>query len=196
MPLHELRVPKVSDQAPDVELLDDRRKPVRLSELWAAGPLVLLFYRGEASPESRAALLDFRDNGLAFKKLGARIAAVSTDEPSVSAWLRTERGLSCDLLCDPSRTAVDAWGLLDRESFDGVARQAVFVIDRTGHVRSRALEDGKLDADTILHFLRRGGAEGKRPLKLRVARVFRRLRDTEARIFGSLGGGARSGHPT
>ena len=196
MPLHDLRVPKVSDEAPDVELLDDRRRPVRLSELWAAGPLVLLFYRGEASPDCRAQLLDFRDNGLAFKKLGARIAAISTDEPAVSAWLRTERGLSCDLLCDPSRTAVDAWGLLDRDSFGGVARSAVFVIDRTGHVRSRAVEDGRFNADSALNFLRRGGASGKRPLRLRLARVVRRLRDVEARVFGPLGGGVRTGHPT
>jgi len=196
MPLHDLRVPKVSDQAPDVSLTDDKRRPVRLSELWAAGPLVLAFYRGEASPDCRATLLDLRDNGLAFKKLGARVAAISTDEPAVSAWLRTERGLSCDLLCDPSRTAVDAWGLLDRESFGGVARAAVFVIDRTGRVRTRALEDAQFNADAALKFLRRGGASGKRPLRLRLARVLRRVRDVEARVFGSLGGGARSGHPT
>src|SRR5476649_1178222 len=97
------RVPNVGDAAPDLELMDEQRKPMRLSELWAKQPLVLLFYSGDWSSGCRKHLLAWRDEMLAFHKAGAAVAAISVDEPAVSAFFRLERGLPFPLLCDTTR---------------------------------------------------------------------------------------------
>jgi peroxiredoxin len=36
---------EVGDRAPDVEVLDDLGRPVRLSTLWSRGPAVVAFLR-------------------------------------------------------------------------------------------------------------------------------------------------------
>jgi peroxiredoxin len=182
------RVPKVGDEAADVELLDERRRPVRLSELWAKGPLVVVFYRGDWSMPCRRQLAAYRDETLAFRKAGARLCAISVDEPPVSAFLRAERGLAFPLLCDPSRAAVDAWGLLERTAHGGAARPATFVIDRAGRVRSRSLDadERRASPEAMLYFVRRGGASGGRPLRARFVRAGRKLRALEQQLVAGL----------
>ena len=43
---------QVGDHAPDLVLPDATGRAVRLSDLWAKGPLVLIFYRGGWCPYS------------------------------------------------------------------------------------------------------------------------------------------------
>ncbi len=182
------RVPQVGEEAPDLELVDDRRRPVRLSELWVKGPLVLLFYRGDWSASCRKHLLDYRDETLAFTKSGASVAAISVDEPAVSAFLRFERGIGFPLLSDTGRTAIDAWGLVDRSQGGGVAFPATFVIDRAGRVRSRSLETDERRASphAMLFFIKRGGASGGRPVRARLLRAFNKLRAFEHQLVAGL----------
>src|SRR5437868_7193300 len=148
--------PAVGTVLADAPLLDIKGKNTSLSRLAGDRVLVLLVYEGAASPTAVRHLLDFRDATMAFEKLGARIAAVSADEPSAAAFLKTERGLGFALACDPEKKALREWGLLEPT---GEVRESLFVLGRDRAIKTRAL--GKLpDADRMLTFIRRGGAKG------------------------------------
>jgi peroxiredoxin len=148
--------PAVGSVLADVSLLDFKGKATSLSKLAGDRVLVLLVYEGAGSPQAVRHLLDFRDATLAFDKLGARIAAVSPDEPATAAFLKTERGLGFPLACDPGKKALREWGLLEPT---GEVREALFVLGRDRGLKSRAR--GKLpEADRMLQFIRRGGAKG------------------------------------
>ena len=149
--------PAVGTVLADAPLLDIKGKNTSLSRLAGDRVLVLLVYEGAASPTAVRHLLDFRDATMAFEKLGARIAAVSADEPSAVAFLKTERGLGFTLACDPEKKALREWGLLDPAT--GEVRESLFVLGRDRGIKTRSM--GKLtDADKMLLFIRRGGAKG------------------------------------
>lgn len=161
--------PAVGSVLADVSLLDVKGKTTTLSKVAGDRVLVLLVYEGASSKDAVRHLLDFRDATMAFDKLGARIAAVSPDEPSAAAFLKIERGLAFPLLCDPQKKALRHWGLL--EPTTGEVRQSLFVLGRDRGIKSRAL--GELpEADRMLTFIRRGGAKGTvRPEASATARV-------------------------
>jgi peroxiredoxin len=186
-----VRVPEAGEEAPDVLLTDDQRRPVRLSELWAAGPAVLVFYRGEWSPPCRKQLIDYRDNALAFRQLGARVAGISTDEPHAIAVLRTERALPFDLLSDEERFALLSWNLLDGVASDGgVARPATFVVDAQGVIRSATLDsdERRTPARSVLRFLERGGTATERTPRAGLQRLLGRVKAIEQQLTSGLRG--------
>jgi len=148
--------PAVGSVLADVSLLDSTGKTTSLSRLAGVRVLVLLVYEGASSTQTVRHLLDFRNATMAFDRLGARIAAVSPDQPSMAAFLKTERGLGFALACDPEKKALREWGLLEPT---GEVRESLFVLGRDRAIKTRAL--GKLpDADRMLTFIRRGGAKG------------------------------------
>src|SRR5437588_5611056 len=102
--------PAVGTVLADAPLLDIKGKNTSLSRLAGDRVLVLLVYEGASSQEAVRHLLDFRDATMAFDRLGARIVGVSPDEPSTAAFLKTERGLSYPLACDPEKKALREWG--------------------------------------------------------------------------------------
>jgi peroxiredoxin len=149
--------PVVGTVLADAPLLDSKGKSTSLSRLAGDRVLVLLVYDGASSPTAIRRLLEFRDATMAFDRLGARIAAVSPDEPSVAAFLKTERGVGFTLACDPGKKALREWGLLDPAT--GEVRESLFVLGRDRGIRTGSV--GELpDADRMLHFIRRGGAKG------------------------------------
>jgi peroxiredoxin len=157
--------PAVGSVLADVPLLDSKGKATSLARLQNDRVLVLLVYEGASSPQAVRHLLDFRDATMAFNKLGARIAAVSPDEPSAAAFLKAERGLAFTLACDPGKKALREWGLLEPT---GEVREALLVLGRDRGIKSRSL--GKLpEADRMIQFIRRGGAKGTASAKPSVA---------------------------
>src|SRR3954467_8077443 len=123
--------PAIGSALADVPLLDSKGKATSLSRLQGDRVLVLLVYEGASSPQAVRHLLDFRDATMAFDKLGARIAAVSPDEPAAAAFLKTERGLAFTVACDPGKKALREWGLLEPT---GEVREALFVLGRDGGI--------------------------------------------------------------
>ena len=152
--------PAVGTVLADAPLLDIKGKNTSLSRLAGDRVLVLLVYEGAASPTAVRHLLDFRDATMAFEKLGARIAAVSADEPSAAAFLKTERGLGFTLACDPEKKALREWGLLDpaETAFSIPARVAVSIafgavfawleVARKGSLAALAADDDGLIDET------------------------------------------------
>ena len=149
--------PAVGTVLADASLLDIKGKSTSLSRLQGDRVLVLLVYEGAGSPTAVRHLLEFRNATMAFDRLGARIAAVSSDGPAAAAFLKTERGLGFTLACDPEKKALREWGLIDPAT--GEVREALFVLGRDRGIRTLSM--GKFpDVDKMLLFIRRGGAKG------------------------------------
>jgi peroxiredoxin len=112
-------------------------------------------------------LADYRDRD--FAAVGARIAALSVDEPVRAEAMRVELRLPFPVLCDPERAVVTAWGLLNTREKGGIAYPAVFVLDRDRMVRYRSLDRtaARVSAEAVLAFLRNGMHEPTDPPKRR-----------------------------
>jgi peroxiredoxin len=149
--------PAVGTVLADAPLLDIKGKNTSLSKLAGDRVLVLLVYEGAGSPTAVRHLLEFRDATMSFDRLGARIAAVSPDEPAAAAFLKTERGVAFALACDPEKKALREWGLVDPGT--GQVRESLLVLGRDRGIKSRSLGEFP-DADRLLQFIRRGGAKG------------------------------------
>ena len=76
-----------------------------------------------------------------FRAAGAGLAALSVDDQERSSALVRDLNLPFPILCDPRREVVQAFGLLNSAEKGGIAYPAVFLIDRTGIVRWRTLEN-------------------------------------------------------
>ena len=140
--------PQTGMEAPDLRLVDQANKQVRLSQLARQGPILLLFFAGPEDERGRALLRDYRDRTLSLQLAGVRIAAVGRGEPSALSFLRMEMGLGFPLLADLDGTEAARFGM------DG--RVGLFLLDRALRVRQRALE-GRAPAVAMLQFLKRGG---------------------------------------
>jgi len=130
-------------------------------------------------------LAEFRDRYDEMRRSGANVAALSVDEASRSEAVRRQLGLPFPILCDPSRKVVTEWGLLNPREKGGIARPAVFVIDRDMRVlfASRDRDATRVSTDSITSFLLSGTPAGsfKAHRSLVIPRFtdwFRALRNT------------------
>lgn len=103
--------PQAGDQAPDLELPDTSGASRRLSELWADGPVHLVFMR-----QFGCGCLADRWEQLApaqakISQAGARLVAVCQADPERAAVVAERRGYDFPLLCDPGLDAYQAYGL-------------------------------------------------------------------------------------
>lgn len=106
---------QAGDPAPSVRLVDQRREPVELSELWRDRPALLIFWRhfGCGAGFERAKALG--DAWGQLDEAGVRVTAIGQGEPERAAWYVERRGLPPALrfLCDPEGVAYAAFGLLE-----------------------------------------------------------------------------------
>lgn len=131
-------------------------------------------------------MAEYRDRYESIRKAGADIAAVAVDEPAPSEAVRQELGLPFPILCDTRRELITAWGLLNAGEKGGIAKPAVFVIDRERRVRFRSVDRDavRVPAGAVLEFLLSGMAKtmperGLRRLAIPLfADWFRALRNT------------------
>lgn len=142
--------------APDFSLLDQDEKPVSLSGLRGHG-VVLFFYPEAMTPGCTTEACDFRDSLAPLQAAGYTVLGISPDQPEKLRRFRERDGLTYDLLSDPDRTALEAYGAwgekknygktyqgVIRSTFvidaDGVIQQALYNVKATGHVaRVRSL---------------------------------------------------------
>ncbi len=105
--------PQVGDRAPDAELHDQHGDERRLSEFWADGPALVLFWRhfGCGCGVERAAR--FADEYESYVDAGANVVIVAQGEPARAAAYAEEHGIGCPILSDPERETYAAYGLLD-----------------------------------------------------------------------------------
>jgi len=88
-------------------------------------------------------LVDYREHYQEIRATGASIVAVSVDAPDKSEVLRHELRLPFSILCDVERRVVREWSIYNPRERGGIAKPAVFVIER-----DRTVRYGSVDAVT------------------------------------------------
>jgi peroxiredoxin len=135
-------------------------------------------------------LAEFRERCDAYRAGGFDIAAISVDEPTRAEAMRRQLQLPFPVLCDTRREVARSFGVLEEKEKGGIARPAVFVIDRDRRLIFRSLGHPNLRVhpDPLLAYLRRerGAVAARRPRK---RLLLPRLRDW----FNALRNTARFG---
>ena len=125
----------VGTPAPDFELVNQHRQPVRLSDYRGRKHVVLAFHPLAFTPVCSTQMQTYeRSRGL-LDDLDAHVFGISNDPgPSKNAWANALGGISFDLLSDfhPHGAVAAAYGVL-RD--DGLAERALFVVDKSGVIR-------------------------------------------------------------
>jgi peroxiredoxin len=119
--------------APDFVLPDQDGNVVRLAQLRAVGPVVVVFHRGAFDRYALAALHDLRDVEARIAAAGGHIVAISGDPAEEGQVVRSRIGVSFPLLVDADLAVSRSFGVV--EEGGRAARPATFVIDGSGRVR-------------------------------------------------------------
>ena len=124
----------VGDEAPDFELPDADRTPVRLSSFRGEKNVVLVFYPLSFTGVCQGELCAIRDSIEDFSGDDVVTLAVSTDSTAVHKKWADEQGYSFPLLADfwPHGGVASAYGVFDEKS--GLAVRGTFIIDKAGRV--------------------------------------------------------------
>ena len=85
-------------------------------------------------------MADYREHYPEIRAAGASLAAVSVDTPEKSEPVRQELHLPFPILCDTERRVVQEWDLYNSREKSGIAKPAVFVIERDRTVRYGAID--------------------------------------------------------
>lgn len=140
----------VGAKAPDFELPNEDREPVKLSEQLKSGPVVLAFFPAAFSSVCTTEMCKFRDSASDLNKVGAKVLGVSVDTFfALKAWKDAEK-LNFPLLSDFNKTVTAQYDVLnpDMIGLKGIAKRSVFVIDKNGVVRHKeVLEDARNEPD-------------------------------------------------
>jgi peroxiredoxin len=124
----------VGDEAPDFELMDQDRNPVRLSSFRGSKSVVVVFYPLAFTGVCQAELCSIRDEIADFSNDDVQTLAISVDSgPTHAAWAK-EQGYTFPLLADfwPHGAVADAYGVLNKDS--GLAVRGTFIVDKAGRV--------------------------------------------------------------
>lgn len=134
----------VGNKAPEFTLPNQDRQPVALRDEVAKGNVVLAFFPAAFSSVCTKELCTFRDQLGPLNHLAkAQVFGISVDTPfSLKAFANAER-LQFPLLSDFNKDVIRAYDVMnpDMIGLKGIARRAVFVIDREGTVRYREVLD-------------------------------------------------------
>jgi peroxiredoxin len=141
---------EVGTKAPDFTLPNQDREPVTLSALVKNGPVVLAFMPAAFSGTCTKEMCTFRDSTSALKAVSANVIGITVDTFfALKAWANAEK-LSFPLLSDFNKEVIRQYGVFNEDmiGMKGIAKRAVFVIDKTGTVRHREiLEDARNEPD-------------------------------------------------
>lgn len=101
----------LGSDAPDLSLADETGATRLLSEFWADGPALIMFWRhfGCGCGTGRAALL--RQELDTYKAAGLTPVVIAQGEPLRATAYRAKHELPCSILCDPGHDAYRAFGI-------------------------------------------------------------------------------------
>jgi len=125
---------EVGDEAPDFELLDHQRNPVRLSSFRGAKNVAVVFYPLAFTGVCQGELCALRDSIADFSSEDVQTLAISVDSGAVHARWAAEQGYTFPLLADfwPHGAVARSYGVLDEEL--GLALRGTFIVDKQGTV--------------------------------------------------------------
>jgi glutaredoxin-dependent peroxiredoxin len=135
--------------APDFTLPDQDREPVTLSKQ-RGRPIVLAFFPAAFSSVCQKELCTFRDAIAQFNAVKAQVYGISVDTFFALKAFADQQHLSFPLLSDFNKQVIRDYGVFndDMIGLKGIAKRAVFVIDKDGVVRHReVLDDARNEPD-------------------------------------------------
>jgi peroxiredoxin len=135
----------VGSKAPDFTLMNDDRQPVTLSQQRGA-PVVLAFFPAAFSSVCTKELCTFRDSLARLNQAKAKVFGISVDTFFTLKAFKDQQHLTFPLLSDFNKQAIKDYGVFNEDmiGLKGIAKRAVFVIDKDGVVRHReVLEDAR-----------------------------------------------------
>ena len=135
----------VGSKAPDFTLTNQDRQPVTLGEQ-RGRPVVLAFFPAAFSSVCQKELCTFRDSMGRLGEAKAQVFGISVDTFFTLKAFHDQQKFSFPLLSDFNKEAIRDYGVFNEDmiGLKGIAKRAVFVIDKDGVVRHReVLEDAR-----------------------------------------------------
>jgi peroxiredoxin len=139
----------VGTKAPDFTLMNQDREAVTLSAL-SGQPVVLAFFPAAFSSVCTKELCTFRDSLSQLNSARAQVFGISVDTFFALKAFQDSQKLTFPLLSDFNKQAIQEYGVFNEDmiGLKGIAKRAVFVIDKDGVVRYReVLEDARNEPD-------------------------------------------------
>src|SRR6187551_3502032 len=139
----------VGSKAPDFTLVNQDREPVTLGEQ-RGRPVVLAFFPAAFSSVCQKELCTFRDSMGRLGEAKAQVFGISVDTFFTLKAFHDQQKFSFPLLSDFNKEAIRDYGVFNEDmiGLKGIAKRAVFVIDKDGVVRHReVLEDARNEPD-------------------------------------------------
>src|SRR3989441_4786550 len=139
----------VGSKAPEFTLTDHERQPVTLSAQ-RGRPVVLAFFPAAFSSVCTKELCMFRDSLARLNGANAQVFGISVDTFFTLKAFHDNQKLTFPLLSDFNKQAIRDYGVFNEDmiGLKGIAKRAVFVIDKDGIVRHReVLDDARNEPD-------------------------------------------------
>jgi peroxiredoxin len=139
----------VGSKAPDFTLTNQDRQPVTLSQQ-RGKPVVLAFFPAAFSGVCTKELCTFRDAMAQLNKANAQVYGISVDTFFTLKAFQDAQGYNFPLLSDFNKQAIRDYGVFNEDmiGLKGIAKRAVFVLDKDGVVRHKeVLEDARNEPD-------------------------------------------------
>ena len=139
----------VGTRAPDFTLTNQDREPVTLSAQ-RGHPVVLAFFPAAFSSVCTKELCTFRDSLTRLNDAKAQVYGISVDTFFTLKAFQDSQKLTFPLLSDFNKEAIRDYGVFNEDmiGLKGIAKRAVFVLDKDGVVRHReVLEDARNEPD-------------------------------------------------
>jgi peroxiredoxin len=147
---------KIGDAAPDFELMNQDKTPVKLSSFRGQKKVVLLFYPMDFSPVCTAEHCDFGPQlGAVNAGNDTVVFGVSTDSPFSHAAFKKQYSIPYDLLADVNRTVCKAYDLFWADGPFNCSKRGTVVIDKNGKIafwQEQPTREGR-KADELLKWI-------------------------------------------
>jgi peroxiredoxin len=140
---------EVGSKAPDFTLMNQERQPVTLSEQRGA-PVVLAFFPAAFSSVCQKELCTFRDSMATLGQARAQVYGISVDTFFTLKAFHDQQKFNFPLLSDFNKQVIRDYGVFNEDmiGLKGIAKRAVFVIDKDGVVRHQeVLDDARNEPD-------------------------------------------------
>ena len=139
----------VNTPAPDFTLPNQDREAVTLSAQ-RGHPVVLAFFPAAFSSVCTTELCTFRDRLATLNSVSAQVYGISVDTFFTLKAFQRDQGLTFPLLSDFNKEVIRDYGVFNEDmiGMKGIAKRAVFVLDKDGVVRhAEVLEDARNEPD-------------------------------------------------
>nr|WP_120491188.1 thioredoxin-dependent thiol peroxidase [Corynebacterium lactis] len=150
--------------APPFSLLNDKGETVSLSD-YKGKPVLVYFYPRANTPGCTTEACDFRDESAALNDAGVDVIGISPDKPEKLATFRSDHGLEFELLSNPDKDVLAAYGAFGEKKNYGKIVQGVirstFLVDAEGRIEKAWYNvHAKGHVQRVLRELGVAGSEG------------------------------------